>query len=220
MPIAPMRYYKPKDRKSRMNGEKYSTPAIAAAFTGIAGILVLFFLFLCSCSGNNELRNLNDSLVIENSIMKLRNESLTVDNAILRIERNVMKDEINILAKGMKLILDMSSKRVKVTGYHPDSGGINSDSNPSVTATMTPHKAGYTCAISTALVEAGWLGKEIYIDGFGMVLANDRLAPGIKGFQIDLCKGSYKDAMVVGENLNVLASLVSRSAIKQKLEEN
>lgn len=119
----------------------------------------------------------------------------------------------------MKKSLTSNAFRVKVTGYHPDSGGINSDSNPAMTATMTPHKAGRTCAISTELVEAGWLGKEIYVEGFGMMIANDRLAKGIKGKQIDLCKGSYNDAMAVGVNMNVLASIASRTKIKSMLEE-
>lgn len=144
-------------------------------------------------------------------------ESQKIKASIFIDENKKLELKINKLSKE---VLDIISKRVKVTGYHPNSGGINSDANPDVTATMTPHKAGYTCAISTELVDAGWLGREIYIDGFGMVLANDRLAPGIKGYQIDLCKGSYNDAMKVGENFNVLATLVSREFIKQKLEEN
>ena len=85
---------------------------------------------------------------------------------------------------------------------------------------MTPHKVGYTAAISTELVEKGWLGKEIYIRGFGIVLANDRLNTKIKGAQIDLCKGSYRAAMKVGTHKNVIATVINRGIIIDKMEEN
>jgi 3D (Asp-Asp-Asp) domain-containing protein len=138
--------------------------------------------------------------------------------------KNVMLVEAARLSEKFSFILMEKAKkksvfRVKVTGYHPDSGGINSDSDSKMTATMTSPKAGRTCAISTELVKAGWLGKEIYVEGFGMVVANDRLAKGIKGKQIDLCKGSYSEAMTVGVNENVLATIVSRKKIKLMMED-
>lgn len=137
---------------------------------------------------------------------------------IAELKNNIKMSE-QITERLMEKSLTNRSFKIKVTGYHPDSGGINSDSNPNMTATMTPHKAGRTCAISTELVEAGWLGKEIYVEGFGMVIANDRLAIEIKGRQIDLCKGSYKDAMAVGVNTDVLAAVVNRNTIKIMMEE-
>lgn len=139
-----------------------------------------------------------------NDVISLRQSSSMSEKTVLRL---------------MQKIVEKKSHRVKVTGYHPDSGGINSDSNPSMTSTMTPHKAGRTCAISTELVEAGWLGKEIYIEGYGMVVANDRLAKSIEGKQIDLCKGSLKDALAVGVNYDVLSTLVDRKYINEIIGE-
>lgn len=149
----------------------------------------------------------------------------TLNERIENLEgENAMLSETARLSEKFSFILMEKAKKkgtfhVKVTGYHPDSGGINSDSNSKMTSTMTPPKAGRTCAISTELVKAGWLGKEIYVEGFGMVVANDRLAKGIKGKQIDLCKGSYSEAMAVGTNENVLATIVSRKKIKLMMEE-
>ena len=129
-----------------------------------------------------------------------------------------LKNSEKLVSHFMEKSMVNKAFRIKVTGYHPASGGTNSDSNPLMTATMTPHKAGRTCAISTELVEAGWLGKEIYIEGFGMMIANDRLNKNIKGKQIDLCKGTLEQALAVGVNLDVLATLVDRNNINKVME--
>ncbi len=153
----------------------------------------------------------------------VKNEEQVSQTNLLEKENTVLKKSLiaseMVTGRLLEKSLNGRALRVKITGYHPNSMGINSDSNPSMTATMTPHKAGRTCAISTELVEAGWLGKEIYIEGYGMMIANDRLAKGIRGRQIDLCKGSLKDALAVGSNYNVLSTLVSRTNINKMMEE-
>ena len=97
---------------------------------------------------------------------------------------------------------------VTVTGYHPKSRGINSDSNPGMTATMTRPISGRTAALSTSLVRKGWLGKKIYVEGFGVFVCLDRMNVDLEGDRIDLCTGSLKDANKIGRNEDVFVSIV------------
>ncbi|MFH2022671.1 MAG: 3D domain-containing protein [Candidatus Micrarchaeota archaeon] len=96
-------------------------------------------------------------------------------------------------------------ERVTVTAYHPKSYGINSDSDPTRTAIMKRPIPGYTFAISTSLVEAGWLNRIIYLDGIGIGKATDRMGRSIKGNHIDICKTSLKKAKMFGMKKNILA---------------
>lgn len=95
--------------------------------------------------------------------------------------------------------------KVTVSFYHPNSGGINTDGDPSKTALMVKPIAGKTVAVSSELFELGWLGKSIYIEGIGVMKADDRMGKSIKGLCIDVCVGSYKEAMRLGKRFNVKA---------------
>lgn len=99
----------------------------------------------------------------------------------------------------------ITTSKVEVTFYHPASGGINSDEHPNKTCIMEEPIAGWTIAISTELVELGWLGHKIYIDGYGVFEATDRMAPKLKGKRIDICVGSKEEALQGGRKKNVLA---------------
>jgi len=96
----------------------------------------------------------------------------------------------------------------RITFYHPGSGGINTDGDVNNTATMTKPIPGKTCAISTELVRMGWLSKKIYIEGYGVFEADDRMARGLTGKRIDLCVGSLKD---IGKNgKNIFCCIISK----------
>lgn len=96
--------------------------------------------------------------------------------------------------------------KVTLTWYHPQSGGINTDGNPYRTATMTKPKVGRTIAISKALVARGWLGKRIYIEGYGTFVAEDRMSSKLSGYRIDICAASKEIAMRNGKKRNVVCS--------------
>ncbi len=102
-------------------------------------------------------------------------------------------------------LITISKANVTLTGYHPWSNGINSDGNPETTATMTMPVPGRTCAISSELVNRGWLGKRIYIEGIGVFKADDRMNPSLDGLRIDLCMGSLQEALKFGKIKNILA---------------
>lgn len=89
-------------------------------------------------------------------------------------------------------------QRVIVTAYHPPSKGINSDINPRNTALMKKPMPGWTLAVSKDLVDAGWLGKKVYIDGWGVGHATDRMSSKIKGKRIDVCFNTLRNAKQFG----------------------
>ena len=97
---------------------------------------------------------------------------------------------------------------VTVTHYSPNDRGINSDSDPTNTATMSKPIPGKTIAISTELVRMGWLGRRIYIENKGMFIASDRLNVNIQGCQVDICVGSEKEAYKLGKKEDVFACVV------------
>lgn len=111
--------------------------------------------------------------------------------------------EINAL---YNQLIKATSVKATITWYHPDSGGINSDSDPVHTATMTKPTVGRTIAISTSLVKRGWLGKRIYIDGYGVFVAESRMAVDLPGNRIDICAASEDIAFKNGIKHNVLCS--------------
>jgi len=98
----------------------------------------------------------------------------------------------------------INTYKTTVTAYHPASGGINSDSTPTKTCTMAKPIAGWTAAISTELVELGWLGQKIYLDGYGVFMATDRMAKGLTGKRVDICVGDKKTAIQYGKKEKVL----------------
>ena len=104
------------------------------------------------------------------------------------------------------LNIELNRKQIiTVSFYHPKSKGINSDSDHTKTATMTRPVVGRTVAISDELFNLGWLGNKIYIDGFGVFLAEDRMGPSIKGKCIDICVSSEKKAFQLGKKRNIIA---------------
>ena len=115
----------------------------------------------------------------------------------------------NMETKALYKQLDNTgSEKVILTWYHPESGGINTDGNPYRTATMTKPVVGRTIAISKELVRKGWLGKKIYIEGYGVFVAEDRMSSALPGCRIDICCASKKIAMRNGKKHNIYCSVL------------
>ena len=117
---------------------------------------------------------------------------LNAEIDILNNEFEVYKTETAQKLKKMEREI-LRSVKVRITFYAPSLTGINSDSNPKKTATMTTPIPGRTCAISRDLVKAGWLGRKIYIPGIGIRYASDIMGKSANGKsitkQIDICVG-------------------------------
>ena len=105
----------------------------------------------------------------------------------------------------IKNLLEADNQIVTLSAYHPKSRGINSDRDPSRTAIMKRPVPGYTLAISDELFDLGWLGKKIYINGWGVGKATDRMKNSVKGKQIDICAPSLTLAKNFGIKTNVQA---------------
>ena len=121
-------------------------------------------------------------------------------------------NQLNGIQQGIddiKVILTSGCQEVTLSAYHPKSRGINSDKNPNKTALMKKPIAGYTLAISNELFELGWLGKKIYIDGWGVGKATDRMSHTVKGKQIDICAPSLKVAKNFGIKNDVMAVILN-----------
>lgn len=168
-------------------------------------ILILFLTILCSIffagqfKKENVLNNINTKIILSLSqeIQNLKRSVSLYENKEIYLRSIIQSKEIK---------LDTIEKaNVTLTGYHPWSNGINSDSYPQTTATMTIPVAGWTCAISSELVNKGWLGKKIYIEGIGVFKAEDRMNSNLRGLRIDLCLGSRQKALNFGKKNDVLA---------------
>ena len=171
----------------------------------IMAFIILIFAIIISFNIYSSYRGMKENF--EESVKKLNGEIVELKNDIK--QSDVFTESL------LKRLVEKGSIRAKITMYHPPSGGINSDSDPSMTATMTRPMPGKTCAISSKMVEEGWLGKEIYIDGIGIFIANDRLAKNITGYQIDICASSIKKAHRFGVRKNVLATMIDRKRIRE-----
>ena len=142
------------------------------------------------------------------------------ENRIIKRELNAQQQQkIQLLEESMDKLSDLQDKltiitaqqttaNVTVTFYHPQSRGINSDNDPGNTALMLKPVPGRTVALSTSLVRKGWLGKKIYIEGYGIFYCEDRMAPGLEGNRIDICANSLKEAYRKGRVKNVFAATI------------
>ena len=139
-------------------------------------------------------------LVIQTPIMtyirKVQKINFRIYNQLVSMQEEV---------KTLREIIQSDYQIVTVTAYHPNSRGINSDAHPNKTALMRKPISGYTLAVSTELVELGWLGKKIYIDGWGVGRATDRMGRSVKGKRIDICAPSLKRAKKFGVKKDVLS---------------
>ncbi len=137
--------------------------------------------------------------------MNVKMEIIKKNTDQVKFQFLALQKELDSYKEQLKSI---AIKRVRLTFYHPESRGINSDSDPSNTATMTRPIPGRTIAISKALVKLGWLGKKIYIENWGVFEASDRMGPSIEGCAIDICTPTKQLAMDLGVVNNVLATIL------------
>lgn len=166
-------------------------------------IIILLFIIFCMSCIHFHTQKIEHKTQINN--LEWEKADAEVDLRFMKRMVNYLKDDIH----------HSRVRKVKITFYSPSLGGINSDSDPSKTATMTTPIIGLTCAISRNLVEDGWLGSTIYIQGIGIRQATDIMGKEYKGKkifnQIDILTGPNdvkKEAKKLGNNINILASLL------------
>jgi len=138
-------------------------------------------------------------------IKECSDKQISIDNHLSTIK--------NLKNNYLGMIKELNEKLAKnqdvtITFYHPNSRGINSDSDPNKTASLTKPKSGWTIAISRELFDFGWFGSKVYIEGYGVFKAEDRMGKSIKGKCIDICVSSKKEALRLGRVFNVKAVLL------------
>lgn len=114
-----------------------------------------------------------------------------------------------LVAQVKGVLAKRDTAKVILTWYHPNSGGINTDGDPNNTALMTRPIAGRTIAISKALVRKGWLGKKVYVEGYGIFIAEDRMSSALPGERIDICTSSKRVAMNNGKLRNIFSCIIN-----------
>lgn len=148
------------------------------------------------------LRKTGDLVIVVLGIAAFLGIAFTVQDQsehFKRIERAiVLMEEVREELSVVRVLLESRHQLVTLTAYHPPSRGINSDSLPERTALMTRPKPGFTAAISSELVALGWLGKKVYIEGFGVWRLEDRMNVSLEGKHIDLCYPTLKAAKAFG----------------------
>jgi len=173
--------------------------------------VVIALVWICSIFSNinnSTIDHAYDMALIENQYETLHEELLIEKHKVIALKDTLLFEEHQYKKKEVALKNKYKQDHqayVTVTFYHPATGGINTDSDPSMTATMTKPRSGITIAISTSLVKKGWLGRNIYIDGYGMFIAEDRMNIGLKGDRIDVCAPTLAYALKKGRTHNVLA---------------
>lgn len=118
-----------------------------------------------------------------------------------------LQKRINTIQTRIDYLKFPSALEVEITGYYPWAGGINSDGNPDITATMNKPIPGKTIAISRDLVRKGWLNHWIYIEGVGIRFADDVMGKDIKGPAIDILASSLDHANEIGRSIGYAAKL-------------
>jgi hypothetical protein len=163
----------------------------------INSISLVIILIILTGLFTNKLYNRNK--IIEMQYMKIDNLEYEIEDLVKHI--TMLEREIT------------RTSEVKITFYAPKLKGINSDSDHTKTATMQEPIPGWTCAISRDLVDAGWLGRKIWIKGLGIRYASDIMADSYNGNpirkQIDICVGKKyvkSEAKKLGNNINILAT--------------
>ncbi|MBT4875835.1 MAG: 3D domain-containing protein [Desulfobacula sp.] len=168
-------------------------------------ILILFLVVLSSAFFAKQFKKEHVINNINAETISYLTQEIQDLNRIVSLYENKEIYLKSIIKSNEKRLETLTKANVTLTGYHPWSNGINSDGYPQTTATMTQPVVGRTCAISSELVNRGWLGKKIYIEGVGVFMAEDRMNIDLNGLRIDLCMGSLEDALNFGKKKNILA---------------
>jgi 3D (Asp-Asp-Asp) domain-containing protein len=104
------------------------------------------------------------------------------------------KEKIIVIKKIKKVY---HSYIVTITAYSPSEN--ETDSTPNQTAILEKPIPGKTCAVSRDLVD--YLGKKVYITGYGVFEVNDLMNKKYKR-RIDICMGK-RNAIKFGKKENV-----------------
>lgn len=113
------------------------------------------------------------------------------------------QDEIQILKTILNRYREANTHRLRLSAYTARPEECNDDVQN--TAVMETPKPGLTVAVSRDL--KGWLGKRVYVEGFGVRLVNDLMHPRYTK-SIDILVGDVALAREIGVRQDVLVALI------------
>jgi 3D (Asp-Asp-Asp) domain-containing protein len=116
---------------------------------------------------------------------------------------------LNAILHGYK---EANTHHLRLSAYTARTQECNDD--PENTAIMQAPKPGWTVAVSHDL--KGWLGKRVYIQGFGVRLVND-LMHSRYSKSIDVLVGKVSTAKSIGIKNNVLVTLIEPYAVESEM---
>lgn len=155
-------------------------------------INILIFIIIFVYINNTQTVNLDKMVKLE----KFYTSTINLQKRAIKVQKEVIR----------LLNVKLGRKQtVTVSFYHPASRGINSDSDHTNTAIMVTPIVGRTVAISDELFNLGWLGAKIYINGYGIFVAEDRMDETVKGKCLDICVNSEEEAFRRGRKYNIIA---------------
>ena len=188
-----------------MNRETITISIVPALLVIIAATVIIFDQ---NRTINSLLKNVTACYDSVSECERVSNKwSVYLLSELIRTKRNLYQmTEVAIRLE--KQIYESEHQYVTVTSNHPPSRGINSDKDPERVATMKKPVPGYTLAVSDELFNIGWLGKKIYIDGWGVGKATDRMDHTVKDKRIDICAPTLKWAKEFGIKKNVMAVIL------------
>ena len=186
-----------------MNSKTISISLVPTLLVTIASTIIIYDQNRTIKSLLKKVTTCYDSLSEDKRIDSKWNMYLLSELTRVKKELYSMTEIVVILEKQM---YESKHQYVTVTSYHPPTRGINSDKNPNKTAVMRKPKAGRTLALSEELIRLGWIGKKIYITGWGVGVGEDK--NNMPGKLIDICAPTLKWAKKFGKRQNVLAIVI------------
>lgn len=145
-------------------------------------------------------------------LLKARDEIQLLRIVLKRYKESFRQKEMELAkAREENLVLntmlagyrEANTHRLRLSAYTARPEECNDD--PENTAIMQKPKPGWTVAVSHDL--KGWLGKRVYVQGFGVRLVND-LMNGRHEKSIDILVGDVSAAKAIGIRRNVLVTLI------------
>lgn len=128
-----------------------------------------------------------------------------------KLELRKARDEILVLKAILEAYHKANTHYLRLSAYTARKEECNDDIEN--TAIMQRPKTGWTVAVSRDL--RGWLGKRIYIEGFGIRMVSDLMNPRYAK-SIDILVSEVSEAEEIGVRENVFVTLIEPLAQSDK----
>jgi 3D (Asp-Asp-Asp) domain-containing protein len=165
--------------------------------------VIITFIFL----NISDLSSIADSFA-EETVDPL---SETISSEEQKLELQKAREEILVLKAILEAYHKANTHYLRLSAYTARKEEGNDDIEN--TAIMQRPKIGWTVAVSRDL--RGWLGKRVYVEGFGIRMVSDLMNPRYSK-SIDILVPEVSEAMEIGVRENVFVTLIEPLAQSDK----